>query len=260
MSSSGGSASEAGGRLVLVVEDEPTIAEAIAARLRAEGLRTLVASDGPTAVRLAHEHRPDLLVLDVMLPGFDGLEVCRRVQAERPVPILMVTARDAETDLLVGLGVGADDYLTKPFSMRELIARAHALLRRVDRITAAVRVRDTTTTIAMTLPAKMPARSSPPDDAACGERTLEIDKDERRVRVDGAEVHLTPTEFDLLLCLARRPRAVLTRDQLLAEVWDWIDASGTRTVDSHVKALRRKIGAEWIRTVHGVGYALEAPG
>src|SRR3954452_24171524 len=124
-----------GGRRVgiLVVEDEPTLAEAIAARLRAEGFATHLAGDGPTAVRTAQEQAPDLIVLDVMLPGFDGLEVCRRIQAERAVPVLVVTARDDESDLIEGLRTGADDYLTKPFSMRELIARVHALLRRVER-------------------------------------------------------------------------------------------------------------------------------
>ncbi|MGQ0481029.1 MAG: response regulator transcription factor [Pseudonocardia sp.] len=122
-----------GARRVLVVEDEASIADAVAARLRAEGYLVDVAHDGPGAVALAEATEPDLVLLDVMLPGFDGIEVCRRIQARRPVPVLMVTARDDETDLLVGLGVGADDYLTKPFSPRELAARVHALLRRVDR-------------------------------------------------------------------------------------------------------------------------------
>src|SRR5436190_20163492 len=121
-------------RRVLVVEDERTIAEAVAVRLRAEGFAVDLAHDGPTAVAKAYAIRPDLVVLDVMLPGFDGLEVCRRIQAQRPVPVLMLTARDDETDLLVGLAVGADDYLTKPFSVRELAARVHALLRRVERM------------------------------------------------------------------------------------------------------------------------------
>ncbi|WP_436775509.1 response regulator transcription factor [Yinghuangia sp. YIM S09857] len=227
-------------RLVLVVEDEPTIAEAVAARLRAEGFRTAVATDGPAAVALAEQTRPDMVVLDVMLPGLDGLEVCRRIHAAHPaVPVLMLTARDDETDLLVGLAVGADDYMTKPFSMRELVARVHVLLRRMERAEAA-------------------ARQSAPETLRLG--ALRVDRTQRRVHLDGAEVHLTPTEFDLLVCLASRPRAVLSREQLLAEVWDWVDASGTRTVDSHIKALRRKLGAEWIRTVHGVGYALETPG
>ncbi|HEU5472627.1 MAG TPA: response regulator transcription factor [Actinophytocola sp.] len=221
-------------RRVLIVEDEPTIAESVAVRLRAEGYEVDIARDGPAAVAAVEADRPDLVVLDVMLPGFDGLEVCRRIQAERPVPVLMLTARDDETDVLVGLAVGADDYLTKPFSIRELAARVHALLRRIDR-----------------------ARSD--DDAApivLGD--LEINLAERRVRRAGAEVHLTPTEFDLLVHLANRPRVVQPRERLLAEIWGWGDAAaGTRTVDSHVKALRRKLGAELIRTVHGVGYALE---
>ncbi|MEV6110138.1 response regulator transcription factor [Streptomyces sp. NPDC051940] len=224
-------------RRVLVVEDDPTIGDAIAARLKAEGFAVRTAGDGPAAVAAAEEWEPDLLVLDVMLPGYDGLEVCRRVQSRRPVPVLMLTARDDETDMLVGLGVGADDYMTKPFSMRELAARVHVLLRRMERAAAAAAAPRTTSVLRL--------------------GRLEIDHAQRRVRVAGADVHLTPTEFDLLVCLACRPRAVLSREQLLVEVWDWADASGTRTVDSHIKALRRKIGAERIRTVHGVGYALE---
>lgn len=222
-------------RRVLVVEDERTIAESVAARLRAEGFLVEIAGDGPTAVSMAQRLKPDIVVLDVMLPGFDGLEVCRRIQADRPVPVLMLTARDDETDLLVGLAVGADDYLTKPFSLRELAARVHALLRRVERA-AAVANHDTST-------------------IRLGD--LEINQAERRVRREGVEVHLTPTEFDLLVHLAGRPRAVLPRERLLAEVWGWSEAYGTRTVDSHIKALRRKLGADLIRTVHGVGYALE---
>jgi DNA-binding response OmpR family regulator len=230
-------------RRVLVVEDERTIAESVAARLRAEGFAVDVVGDGPGAVRAAQALRPDLVVLDVMLPGFDGLEVCRRIQADppagrhrpdggQPVPVLMLTARDDETDLLVGLAVGADDYLTKPFSLRELAARVHALLRRVDRAASAAR-----------------------HTLRLGD--LEINQAERRVRRQGVEAHLTPTEFDLLVHLAGHPRTVLARERLLADVWGWADASGTRTVDSHIKALRRKLGADLIRTVHGVGYALE---
>ncbi|MET7864575.1 response regulator transcription factor [Micromonospora taraxaci] len=221
-------------RRVLVVEDERTIAESIAARLRAEGFTVEIAADGPSAVAQFHAGQPDLVVLDVMLPGFDGLEVCRRIQTDRPVPVLMLTARDDETDLLVGLAVGADDYLTKPFSMRELAARVHVLLRRMDRAAAPV-----------------------PPAIRIGD--IEINEAERRVRLGGADVHLTPTEFDLLVHLAGRPRTVLPRERLLAEVWGWADGSGTRTVDSHIKALRRKLGADLIRTVHGVGYALDLP-
>jgi DNA-binding response OmpR family regulator len=223
-----------GNRRILVVEDERAIAEAVAARLRAEGFDVDVAADGPMAVATARRTRPDLVVLDVMLPGFDGLEVCRRIQADRPVPVIMLTARGDETDLLVGLAVGADDYLTKPFSLRELAARVHALLRRMEKLSR-------------------PEGDEPP--LVLGD--LEINYAERRVRRAGTEIHLTPTEFDLLAHLASRPRTVLPRERLLADVWGWADASGTRTVDSHVKALRRKLGADVIRTVHGVGYALE---
>ncbi|MFI9503238.1 response regulator [Nocardia sp. NPDC052566] len=220
-------------RRILVVDDEVTIAESVAARLRAEGFTVDLAHDGPGAVAAAATLQPDLVVLDVMLPGFDGLEVCRRIQAERPVPVLMLTARTDETDQLIGLGVGADDYLTKPFSLRVLTARVHALLRRVERAAdrggATIIVGD-----------------------------LRIDVDERRVWRGEVEAQLTPLEFELLARLARRPRVVLARERLLEEVWDWSDAAGTRAVDSHIKALRRKLGADLIRTVHGVGYALEA--
>jgi DNA-binding response OmpR family regulator len=222
---------------ILVVEDEPTIARAVADRLAAEGFAVQIAADGPSAVEVARTYRPDLIVLDVMLPGFDGLEVCRRVQAERPVPVLMLTARDDETDLLVGLGVGADDYITKPFRMRELTARIRAILRRVE----------------------LASNGSSEDEETLVAGPVEIDTKARRVRRDGREVHLTPTEFELLCCLARNEGTVLTRAVLLEQVWDWAGASGTRAVDSHVKALRRKLGADLIRTVHGVGYALEVP-
>jgi DNA-binding response OmpR family regulator len=226
-------------RTALVVEDEPAINEALAQRLRAEGYVVEQAFDGPSAVDLAAAVRPDVVLLDVMLPGFDGLEVCRRIQAARPVPVLMLTARDDEADVLVGLGVGADDYLTKPFSMREVVARVAALLRRVERAAALADERPATIEVG----------------------GLRIDPGARRTSVAGEAVHLTPTEFDLLLCLARTPGQVLGRERLLREVWDWGDAwgsaSATRTVDSHVKALRSKVGAARIRTVHGVGYALE---
>jgi DNA-binding response OmpR family regulator len=218
-------------RRVLVVDDEPTIAASVAARLRAEGFAVDVAHDGPSAMASVEADEPDLVVLDVMLPGFDGLEVCRRIHARRAIPVLMLTARDAETDLLVGLAVGADDYLTKPFSIRELAARVHALLRRADRSAA------------------------PSTRIVLGD--LQIDTAQRRVVRGGEPAHLTPLEFDLLVHLAGRPRTVLSRDALLAQVWGWADPAGARTVDSHVKALRRKLGADLIRTVHGVGYALE---
>jgi DNA-binding response OmpR family regulator len=220
---------------ILVVEDERIINQSVTDRLVAEGFDVRQEYDGPTAVATAAAWDPDVVVLDVMLPGFDGNEVCRRVQAERPVPVLMLTARDDETDVLVGLGVGADDYLTKPFSMRELVARVRALLRRVERAAALV--------------------TAGPAELSVG--PLHIDRARRQVRLDGTLVHLTPTEFDLLACLAAEPGTVLTRERLLADVWDWPDAAGTRTVDSHVRSLRGKLGADVVRTVHGVGYALE---
>ena len=225
---------------VLVVEDEPLINQAVGDRLRAEGHRVVSAYDGPGAVAAYEEHQPDLVVLDVMLPGFDGLEVCRRIQQSRPVPVLMLTARDDEADVLVGLGVGADDYLTKPFRMRELVARVSALLRRVQRAEQLVREQ---------------ARAPRPVVTVGG---LRVDIGARRTWLHDAELHLTPTEFDLLCALASAPGQVLTRERLLADVWGWDGGAGaTRTVDSHVKALRAKIGSERVRTVHGVGYALE---
>ena len=226
-------------RTVLVVEDEPTLATAIAQRITAEGLTARVASDGASAVQAASTLRPDLVIMDIMLPVMDGLEATKRIVAERPVPVLILTARDDEADKVIGLGAGADDYMTKPFSMRELIARCKALLRRVER-------------------AKVIAKNSE-NEKILNFGSLVIGPAQRLVTVDGEQVHLTPTEFDLLVTLARKPKSVLTREKLLEEVWDWVDASGTRTVDSHVKALRHKLGADTIRTVHGVGYAFEPP-
>jgi DNA-binding response OmpR family regulator len=218
-------------RTILVVEDEASIAEAVATRLRSEGFAVQIAADGHAGVELSDRLEPDLVILDLMLPGLDGLEVCRRIQRARPVPVLMLTARDSETDLIVGLAVGADDYLTKPFSSRELVARVHALLRRVERHPSA----------------------DPGRDLALGD--LELDVAARRVRCAGDLVHLTPTEFDLLAFMVERPGTVFTREQLLGQVWGYADGGGTRTVDSHVRALRRKLGNDVVRTVHGVGYA-----
>jgi len=221
------------GETIVVVEDEADIAAAVAARLQSEGFSAEVAPDGPAGVELCRRVRPDLVVLDVMLPGFDGLEACRRIQAEREVPVVMLTARGEETDVLVGLGVGADDYLTKPFSPRELVARVKAVLRRS-------------------------ARGEQPSTAErIVEGDLEIDLATRRVRRAAALVDLTPTEFDLLAHLARSPGVVFSRERLLSEVWGYQDGVGARTVDSHVAGLRRKLGREFVRTAHGVGYAFE---
>jgi DNA-binding response OmpR family regulator len=223
-------------RTVVVVEDEELIAASLAARLRAEGFEVGIASDGPSGVELCRRLRPDLVVLDVMLPAFDGYEVCRRVQADRPVPVLMLTARDSETDVLLGLGIGADDYVTKPFSPRQVVARVQAILRRADRATM--------------------IGSAPGESESLSVGALEIDLASRRVSVSGEEVRLTRTEFALVEHLARRPGVVFTRERLLTEVWGYADGAGGRTVDSHVAALRRKLGSQLIRTEHGVGYAL----
>jgi DNA-binding response OmpR family regulator len=216
-------------RKIAVIEDEETIAAAVAARLRTEGFDVEVAHDGPQGVDLVRRFSPDLVVLDLMLPGIDGLDVCREIQRDRPVPVVMLTARDSETDKLVGLGVGADDYMTKPFSPRELVARIRAVLRRSDR--------------------------APASRSGIRYGGLEIDPDRRLVMRDGREVHLTPIEFALLHRLALTPHVVYGRRRLLQEVWGYKQGAGERTVDSHIRGLRRKLGADVIRTVHGIGYA-----
>jgi DNA-binding response OmpR family regulator len=222
-------------RRIAVIEDEATIAASVAARLRAEGYEVETAPDGFAGVELCRRFRPDLVILDLMLPGIDGLEVCRRIQQERHVPVLMLTARDSDTDLEIGLAVGGDDYLKKPFSPRELVARVRALLRRADR---------------------SPGTSAGPIRLG----RVVVDPDARLVSQDGRSVHLTTTEFDLLLRLARSPRVVFSRRRLLEEVWGYQAGGGERTVDSHVRALRRKLGPSVIRTVRGVGYAAEVDG
>ena len=225
---------------IVVIEDEDAIANAVAVRLRGEGYEVATAADGRSGVRLVEEARPDLVILDIMLPGIDGLEVCRVIQRERPVPVMMLTALETETDMLVGLGVGADDYMTKPFSPREMVARVKALLRRVDRSQYSeerkVRVLD----------------------VELNPATRDVRRGVGSARPQGegeGEVHLTPTEFDLLYRLASRPDVVFSREQILADVWGYRDGFGARTVDSHVAALRRKLGGDVIRTVHGIGYA-----
>jgi DNA-binding response OmpR family regulator len=228
-------------RAILVVEDEQAIAEAVRARLASEGYEVQVVHDGPQAIAAVRGHRPDLVVLDLMLPGMDGLEVCREIQKDEWIPVLMLTARTDEADKVAGFAVGADDYLTKPFSLRELAARVRAILRRMDRI----------------------QRSSPQEPEVRFD--LSIDPARRRVLKDGEEVTLTPLEFEILLALARTPGVVLSRDALMDRVWGYRDYAGGRVVDSHVARIRRKLGDEaaepkYIRTVHGVGYAFREDG
>jgi len=217
------------GRIV-VVDDEEELAQAVAARLRSDGHTVEIAGDGPGAVELIAAVDPDLVVLDLMLPGFDGIEVCRRIRQERTTPVIMLTAMGSETDRVLGLELGADDYLCKPFSMRELAARVRAILRRVD---------------GRSVPVDQPLRAP----------GVEVDVARRRVWAAGELVPLTPTEFDLLCYLLAHPGVVRTRHELLVEVWGYRDGSGVRTVDSHVRSVRRKVGPDAIRTVHGVGYA-----
>jgi DNA-binding response OmpR family regulator len=223
---------------VLVVDDEEAIAEAVRARLENEGYRVVVALDGPQAIDLHREHHPDLVVLDLMLPGMDGLEVCKEIQRDGWTPVLMLTAKTEEADKVAGFAVGADDYLTKPFSLRELAARVRAILRRMERMRT--------------------SQTGGPMER----EGLVIDPHKRRVSVDGQEVSLTPLEFEILLALARDPGVVMSREQLMDSVWGYRDYAGGRVVDSHVARIRRKLGEDgneprFIRTVHGVGYAFQ---
>jgi two-component system alkaline phosphatase synthesis response regulator PhoP len=218
---------------ILIVDDERKIVQGLENYFRQAGYDTLAAYDGRQALDMARREQPDLVVLDVMLPELDGVEVCRRLRQESAVPILMLTARVEETDMLIGLEVGADDYLTKPFSPRELVARVKAILRR--------------NRLASRLP------SSPP---ILQIETLIINPDTREVCNNDTLIELTPREFDLLYTLAQQPGHVFTREELLRRVWgddfDGID----RVVDVHVGTLRRKLDddANLIQTVRGVGY------
>jgi DNA-binding response OmpR family regulator len=222
---------------ILVVEDERQLAELIAEQLRAAGHTVSLAADGPAALTMVQERPPDLVILDWMLPGLDGLEVCRRIRAVSITPILMLTARAAELDRVLGLEVGADDYLTKPFSMQELLARARALLRRVDlmrRETAAER--------------------DSPDSVSVG--ALHMDLDGRVARIGDTEIALTPKEFDLLAMLIQQPGRAYSREYLLQRIWGVEYIGFDRTVDSHVVRLRKKLGplGDRLTTVWGIGY------
>jgi DNA-binding response OmpR family regulator len=226
---------------ILVVDDEPNIVEVVSAYLNREHYRVVTASDGEAAMKLFAEHSPDLIVLDVMLPRMDGLEVCRRVRATGSTPIIMLTARGEETDKLVGLGIGADDYLTKPFSPRELVARVKAVLRRAS------------------LAAASP---EPGADTVLRFPGLRINPRTRVVETDNGPVDLTAKEFDLLYFLAGHAAEVFTRTQLLDQVWDYSYYGDTSTVTVHVRRLREKIEPDpmrprYVKTVWGVGYKFE---
>ncbi len=221
-----------------MVDDEPTLLETVGYNLRKAGYEVRTASDGPSGLEAARRERPDLVILDLMLPGFDGFEVCRHLRRESAVPVLMLSALGEEVDKVVGLELGADDYLTKPFSMRELLARVKALLRRVELL-------------------RESAAAAPSRVIVAGD--LRIDLDEHRATLGGRALTLKPKEFDLLAYLARSPGRVHTRETILQHVWDYEYVGDTRTVDVHIRWLREKIEADpsnpkRIETVRGVGY------
>ena len=226
---------------ILVVDDEAIVLDVVERYLRRDGYTVRVARDGLSALALARGEHPDLIILDVMLPGIDGLEVARRLRQESAVPIIMLTARGEETDKLLGLGLGADDYVTKPFSTKELVARVAAVLRR----TGSMRVAPPTT-----------------EGQALIVGTLQIDVGGRTVRREGQVVDLTAREFNLLLYLARHPGHVFTRQQLLDQVWDFEFYGDPSTVTVHIRRLREKVERDpmhpqFLKTVWGVGYKFE---
>ena len=222
-------------RTILVVDDEPTLRETLVEALESEGYRAIPAADGPEALARFRAERPDLVLLDLMLPELSGVEVCRIIRAESGVPILMLTAKDSEVDKVVGLELGADDYVTKPFSLRELSARIRAIFRRGEQLAAA----------------------TPPSAVDLG--AIQVDLAGHRVLRDGQVVAMKPKVFELLAFLVRHPGQVFSRDQLLERVWGYDYAGETRTVDVHVHWLRAAIEDEaaapaFIHTVRGVGY------
>jgi len=219
---------------ILLVDDEPSILNLVTAYLQPEGYEVLTATDGPAGLELARLHNPDLIVLDVMLPGMDGIEVLNRLRRESDVYVILLTAKTEETDKIVGLSVGADDYVTKPFSPRELVARIKAALRRIR------------------------AGGVQSDEEELNFEHLRIHPGSRRVWVDGEEVELTTTEFDLLQTLAAHRGLVLSREQLLEHVWGGNYFGEIRVVDVHIGHVRRKLGRDdLITTVRGVGYRFE---
>lgn len=235
---------------ILVVEDEPTLLETLEYNLDRNGYGVITSNDGRDALKQARERRPDLIILDVMLPSIDGFEVCRILRQETNAPILMLTARTEEIDKIVGLEVGADDYLTKPFSMRELLARVKAHLRRVRLLRQEISDERTQLENASVQTEQMIFED------------LIIDVDRREVSCFGSKLHLKPMEYELLAYLAQNRSLVLSRDQILERVWGWDFQGGSRTVDVHVRWLREKIEKnpakpERIVTVRSVGYRFE---
>lgn len=235
---------------ILLVEDEPALVETLQYSLSRQGYQVIVATDGQVALDLARKHKPDLIVLDVMLPKLDGFEVCRILRQEMNAPILMLTARTDEVDKIVGLEVGADDYLTKPFSMRELIARVKAQLRRVRLVREEVTNQLGATSVGDETEGRMFFGN------------LVIDTVRHEVTLENNVVHLKPKEYELLLFLARNRGMVLSRDLTLERVWGWEYDGGSRTVDVHVRWLREKIETDpanptRIVTVRGTGYRFE---
>ena len=228
-------------KTILVVEDEPTLRETLAESLEADGYRAVQAADGRVAMELFRADKPDLVLLDLMLPELSGIEVCRIIRAESGVPIVMLTAKDSELDKVVGLELGADDYVTKPFSLRELTARIRALFRRSDQAVAV---------------------DGPPAVVDLG--SVQADLGGHRLLRDGEVVAIKPKAFELLAFLIRHPGQVFTRDQLLERVWGYDFAGETRTVDVHVHWLRSRIEADpanpaFLHTVRGVGYVFRRP-
>lgn len=227
--------SPASAKTVLIIEDEASLASTLSYNLRKNGFNVSSAADGVEGLQAARRDRPDVIVLDLMLPKMDGLEVCRRIRADSDVPILMLTAKAEELDKVVGLEMGADDYLTKPFSMRELLARIRALLRRAG------------------------GRPSGDDASRIFAGPIELDARGRTVTRAGAEVSLKPKEFDLLFFLAKNAGQVFTREQLLEHVWGYDFFGGSRTVDVHIRWLREKLEEDpskprHLLTVRGIGY------
>jgi DNA-binding response OmpR family regulator len=236
---------------ILVVDDEPSLRDTVAYSLRREGYDVVSAADGPAAIAAARTHRPDLVILDIMLPGMDGLQVCRAIRNESTVPIIMLSAKGEEFDRVLGLEIGADDYLTKPFAMRELLARVKANLRRTQMIAAEA------------AEANRPGSEANKLSPTIVSGNLEIDWSRRLVTRRGEPVPLKPKEFDLIYYLARFPGLVLSRDALLREVWGYDYPVDTRTVDVHVRWLRQKLeddpaNPKRIETVRGYGYRFVA--